>query len=177
MALSPRQLRLPARRKKNNPQQSDLRQAGRTNFHGSPCLLERLPATTDDPHGTHSPWAVALICTQGFALGWYKSAPLALEANPPGVDFWGASQLRLFLKLTHYRLQLLDDCGGAFDDEADLMVVVVAVAVGSGLGCGGYAGAGGLVGEGAAGFLAALVVGGEKDRRLVLAHARPLPVG
>ncbi len=32
-----------------------------------------------------SPWAVALlgcgsICTQGFALGWYRSAPLALEA-------------------------------------------------------------------------------------------------
>src|SRR6266851_7645096 len=72
-----------------------------------------------------SPWAVALsgpralpwagmgarrwrlsgsICTQGFALGWYRSAPLALEAIRRGVDFWRASQLRLFLKLTHYLL-------------------------------------------------------------------------
>ncbi len=49
------------------------------------------------------PLGCGSICTQGFALGWYRRAPLALEAHPPGVDFWGASQLRLFLKLTHYR--------------------------------------------------------------------------
>src|SRR6266849_2147999 len=40
------------------------------------------------------PLGCGSICTQGFALGWYRSAPLALEAHPPGVDFWGASQLR-----------------------------------------------------------------------------------
>ena len=33
----------------------------------------------------------------------------------------------------------MDDCGGAFDDEVDLVVVVVAVAVGSGVACRGDA--------------------------------------
>src|SRR5260370_10693805 len=41
------------------------------------------------------------ICTQGFALGWYRSAPLALGPSA-GCGFLGASQLRLFLKLTRY---------------------------------------------------------------------------
>src|SRR6266851_4092591 len=55
------------------------------------------------------PLGCGSIGTQGFALGWYRSAPLALVYAPlaleaiPGVDLWGASQLRLFLKLTHFR--------------------------------------------------------------------------
>src|SRR5216683_6536469 len=71
----------------------------------------------------------------------------------------------------------MDDCGGAFDDEVDLVVVVVAVAVGSGLACSGDAGAGGLVGQVATDLLEALVEGGEEDGLLVLAEALPVAVG
>ena len=36
------------------------------------------PAATNRPG--FQPSGCGSICTQGFALGWYKSAPLALEA-------------------------------------------------------------------------------------------------
>src|SRR6266849_5652204 len=97
------------------------------------------PVDTNRPG--FQPLGCGSICTQGFALGWYRSAPLALEHRSAplalehrsaplalehrsaplaleylsigarrwrlrpsaGWGFWGASQLRLFLKLTHYR--------------------------------------------------------------------------
>src|SRR5216683_1940097 len=51
-------------------------------------------------------WILGSVTTSAVALsvprlcpGWYRSAPLALEAIRPGLDFWGASQLRLWLYL------------------------------------------------------------------------------
>src|SRR6266851_7280947 len=81
----------------------------------APFILQNRPG--------FQPLGCGSICTQGFALGWYRSAPLALEHRSAplaleylsigarrwrlrpsaGWGFWGASQLRLFLKLTHYR--------------------------------------------------------------------------
>src|SRR5713101_753251 len=46
------------------------------------------PVDTNRPG--FQPLGCGSICTQGFALGWYRSAPLALEAiagHPPGLDF------------------------------------------------------------------------------------------
>src|SRR6266849_6625199 len=73
------------------------------------------------------PLGCGSICTQGFALGWYRSAPLALEYLSIGARRWrlsiGARRWRLrpsagcgflgsvttsaFLKLTHYPTPLL----------------------------------------------------------------------
>jgi len=41
------------------------------------------------------PLGCGSICTQGFALGWYRSAPLALEAIRR-VDFWGRHNFGFF---------------------------------------------------------------------------------
>ena len=51
------------------------------------------------------------------------------------------------------------------------MVVVIAVALGSGVACGGYALAGGFVGEVAADFGEQIFVAGEEDSLVVLAEA------
>ncbi len=72
---------------------------------------------------------------------------------------------------------MAQDFGGALEDEADLMVVVVAVAMGAGLAGGGDTGSGGLVVEVAADFLQALVEGGEEDGFFVFAEALEVAVG
>ncbi len=48
------------------------------------------------------PLGCGSICTQGFALGWYRSAPLALEAIRRVWIFGERHNFGPFLKLTHY---------------------------------------------------------------------------
>src|SRR5713101_2617600 len=57
------------------------------------------------------PLGCGSICTQGFALGWYRSAPLALEAIRRVWIFGERPNFGFFLKLTHYRqLRLPTPC-------------------------------------------------------------------
>ena len=74
---------------------------GRKRVVGQFDMRRFVDAAVDTNRPGFQPLGCGSILPQGFALGWYRSAPLALEGHPPGVDFWEASQLRLFLKLTH----------------------------------------------------------------------------
>src|SRR5216683_2536103 len=58
------------------------------------------PVDTNRPG--FQPLGCGSICTPR-ALPWAGIGARRWRlSHPPGVDFWGASQLRLFLKLTHY---------------------------------------------------------------------------
>src|SRR6266446_4317032 len=47
-------------------------------------IQERQPVDTNRPG--FQPLGCGSLCTQGFALGWYRSAPLALEARADHAD-------------------------------------------------------------------------------------------
>src|SRR5216683_1513740 len=50
-----------------------------------------------------SPWSVALSAPRALPWAGIGTRRWRLRPIRPGVDFWRASQLRLFLKRTHYR--------------------------------------------------------------------------
>jgi hypothetical protein len=58
------------------------------------------PVDTNRP--SFQPLGCGSICTQGFALGWYRCAPLALEAVPRVWLFGQRHNFGFFSLLTHY---------------------------------------------------------------------------